>query len=483
MKKTLLPLFTLCIGLGANAQVLNGDFEDWDKLILFQQPNMGIEAVSSNYETFFETGQLNVNQVPNGDGSALRLENIGQGENVMPAYFLTGETPNQEGEALVFGGGIPVEDSNVSGISMDLRYDIPAEVPGFVIVQFKLNDVPVGPGNMGPGTFYFPLSGTQEWENEVFDFGGAINTEIDQVVIGIACSDLINEDATFPEDAWLEADNLTFVNSTDEITNGDFDIWSFVPPIFTPTSVDVDIRPFDRQFFRTDDVSEGVYALGLETLDFDGFVAPGRALMGIRSPEGDIIPTIDLNDEHTMISFDYKYQAEGDVAEAVIVFFELQNDDLVPAFVKTIDLQPNQEFQSVEYSFTEDLEENFVDASKVAIEFTSSKIDAEPQSGSKLILDNVEVSGTLSTFDWVRSAGGPQISAYPNPTLARVIFDFGAERTGYYRVYNAQGFQIDFVNFQNTDRLIHNLYGMPAGQYVFRFYHDSGVETVRVNKL
>jgi len=481
MKKTLLSFIALSMVTMGFAQVQNGGFEVWSELSLFSQPDMGIDVASSNYETFFETGQVNVNAVPNGDGFALRMENIGQGDNVMPGYFLTGMTPDSEGEMLVFGGGISASDPAVTGISVDLRYDIPVESPGFIIVQFKLEGEPTGTGNMGPGTFYFPISGEKSWGMETFDFEAPFNTTYDQVVIGIACSDLINEDAPFPSEAWLEADNLDFVNSTDEVPNGDFDTWAMVPPINIPVGVEVDLNPFETQFFRSEDAFEGNFAMGLQSVERDGFVDAGFALMG-EMVDDEIVPTISITDEHTMISFQYKYTAVSDMGEAMFIFFEEQGDEMVPAYFKTIDLEPTDEYTVVEYPFVEDLEENFIDASMVAIEFRSGKMDENPEAGSTLLIDDVEVSGTLSTFGVARDVI-PQLSAFPNPTLARVIFDFGTTRTGFYRVYNNQGFQIDMVEFQSEEEIIHNLYGMPSGKYVFRFYHNGGVETARVMKL
>ncbi|HKK39923.1 MAG TPA: hypothetical protein VJ949_10935, partial [Cryomorphaceae bacterium] len=191
MKKTLLPLACMALGTAAYAQVENGDFENWDKLILFEQPFMEFGAMSSNYEIFVESGQTNVTKVEHEDGFAVRLENIALAEEVAPAFYLLGGTPDQDGEDLVFPGGVAASDPNVTGISVDMAYDFPGESSGFVIVQFKLDGTPVGTGNMGMGTFFFPVSGQQGWENEVFDFGTTIDTQYDKVVIGFATADLI----------------------------------------------------------------------------------------------------------------------------------------------------------------------------------------------------------------------------------------------------------------------------------------------------
>ena len=481
MKKTLLPIVSLVFTFGAFAQVENGGFENWTNLALFEEPDMGIEVSSSNYETFFDSGELSVSQISHEGGSAIRLENIAKDDEVIPGFFLTGMPPGQAGEMLIFDGGIPASDQNVTGLSMDLSYNIPAESPGFVIVQFKLEGQPVGMGNMGPGTFYFPISGEKDWGNETFDFGESFGTAFDQVVIGMACADLLNDDSPFVPDAWLEADNLEFAGSTDMIENGDFENWAMVPPLEVPVGVDTDFDPFSVKSFKSEDAYEGEYALGLISKEENGFVQTGRAIMGEQN-ENETIPGITINDEHSMVSFKYKYLAENDVAEAKIIFFEEEDGNYIPVMSKNIDLNPTAEYVNVEYPFAEDLEENFASPTKMSIEFMSSREELNPQDGSTLIIDKVEVGGTLPLVG-IAPVDKPRVSAFPNPTLARVQFDFGVTRSGFYRVYNNQGFQIDYVQFDAEQRLIHDLSGLPSDTYVFRFYHSGGIETARVIKL
>lgn len=478
MKKTLLLPACLIFGTAAFAQIENGGFEDWNKLLLFEQPFMDFPAMSSNYEIFMETGLTNVTQVEHDEGSAIRLESIETEDEVVPAFYLLGETPQQEGEDLIFPGGVPASDPNVTGISVDMAYDFPDESSGFVIVQFKLDDMPVGPGSMGTGTFYFPLSGQQGWETKVFDFGTTIGTEYDQVVLGFATGDLIQSDSDFPMGPWMEIDNLSFVNSEDEIPNGGFDTWAQVPPVFVPVKVDVEIDLLNPTMQRSQQVSEGQYALGLITRDFDGFADPSKAMLGTADlPEG--IPTIDLNDEQSILSFDYKYMAQNDVAEVVITFYEESGESIIPVYGKTIDLNPNTEYEAVEYAFIEDLDENFVSATKMSVEFYSSKESGQPVPNSILLIDNVKVTGTLKT---IAATPDFNVYAYPNPTIGRISFKWDTPKTGFYRVYNSQGFQIDFINFQSEKHLVYNLYEMPPGQYLFRFYHEAGIQTVRAIK-
>ncbi len=481
MKKSLLPLAFLALGTAASAQVENGDFENWTKLILFEQPFMTFDAISSNYEIFVETGETNVVQVEHEDGSAIRLENIQIGEDVTPAFYILGGTPDQVGEDLIFPGGIPASDPNVTGFSVDMSYDFPGESSGFIIVQFKMDGMPVGTGNMGTGTFFFPISGQQDWENEIFDFGTTIDVQYNQVVFGFATADLIGSDSDFPAGSWMEIDNLSFINSSDEIPNGNFDVWAQVPPIFYPAKVDVEIDLLNPTYVQSADAADGDLALGLVTRDFDGFAEPSKAMLGTAETEGGI-PTIDLIEEHSMLSFDYKYLADNDMAEAVITFYQESGEFLLPVYGKVIDLEPTATYESVQYSFLDELAENFVTANKISIEFVSSKMDGNPEPNSLLLLDNVELSGTLSLFSFIRNFEPYQVTAYPNPTMGRVTFDLGGTKTGFYRVYNTQGYQIDMVNFQQKQKVTHNLLGMPSGQYTFRFYHENGTRIARVIK-
>lgn len=481
MKKNLLPIAFMVFGTAAFAQVENGGFENWNELTLFEHPSMGFEAVSSNHEIFIESGETNVFQVEHDGGSAMRLENRAVGESVIPAFYILGETPGQDGEDLVFPGGLTASDPNVTGVTIDMSYEFPGEASGFVIVQFKENGVPVGPGTMGTGTFFYPISGQQDWETEVFDFGTAINTAYDQVVIGFATADLIGSDSDFPLGSWMEIDNLSFINSTDEILNGDFELWTELPPVVVPEKVEVEINLLSPAFEQSIDASLGEFALGLMTRDFDGFAEPSKAMIGSAEVEGEIT-TIALNVDDAVLSFDYKYMAENDLAEVIMTFYQESEGSLLPVFVKTLDLEPTETYESVEYNFLNDLTENFVDATKMSLEFYSSKQSGNPEPNSLLLLDNVDVSGALGFFSPTLHYDPFRITAYPNPTIGRVTFDLGMVRTGFYRVYNNQGYQIAYASFQEKKSVTHNLFDMPAGQYTFRFYHESGMRVARVIK-
>lgn len=482
MKNFLLSAVFAALGISAIAQIDNGDFEAWNKLILFEHPVTGITTMSSNYETFFESAELNVNEIEGPTGQALRIENINTDDEVMPGYFLFGETPNSNEDGLLFDGGFAVSDGNVTGISMDLNYDFPSEATGFVIVQFKSNNEPIGPGNMSTGTFLFPLSGSQSWSNVSFDFGGALGVTPDQCVVGIASADLIGDDAPFQNGAFVEVDNIVLTNSSDQVPGGNFESWSFVEPIFYPENCTVDVDPFDANYQRTDAAFEGTYALMLLSTENEGEVEVGQAIMGNREDD-EILPTIEITEETTSLSFMYVYSGANDMGEANIIFYEESMDGFMPVYQKAFDLEVTEGYEMMEYNFADELMENGIEASHMAIVFSSSKQSNNPQAGSILIVDNVEFGSALGIFSSFTRIPQMTINAYPNPTLGRVVFDFGVPRSGYYRVLDRSGNQIAIVEFSGTKTVIHNLMGLAAGKYFFKFSHNGGTESVRVIKI
>lgn len=479
MKKSLLPVAFLALGTATFAQVQNGDFENWIKKSLFNHPVSEFNTISSNHEIFMEYDEINVSQVENGEGSAMRLENIPTVGGVQPAFYIFGETPGQSGEDLIFPGGMNASDPNVTGISVDMRYDFPGESSGFMIAQFKLDGNPVGPGNMGTGTFFFPISGQQDWENVVFDFETTIDTQYDQMVIGFATADLIGSDSDFPEGVWMEIDNVSLMNSTDIVPNGDFESWSQLTPLQTPVNMNVELNLINPEFQRSTDASEGQYALELISQNYDGFVQPAKATVGNATSEGGLA-VIDIAEGHSMFSFDYKYLAVDDLAKVELTFYEEAGEAFIPVYGKIFELEPTNDYQSIEYSFGEELDNNFVSATKMSIEVSSGKAGESNEPNSRLLLDNMTTSTALSVFSGFTKLKSNRIIAVPNPTLGRVSFDLGKIHRGSYRVYNHMGHQIEYNRFRNTRYITYDLTDLPAGVYSFRFYYDEGIRMVRV---
>jgi hypothetical protein len=486
MKKLLLQAICLFAFISTQAQIANGDFEDWTKLIFFDQPYVGVQGTSSNFESYFADGTLNVTEIPREDGSAMRLENVSVDDEVIPGYFMTGGMPTQEGETIFFEGGFPITDSDISGISFDARFNLPAESPGFVIVQFKNGNTLVGTGNMGPGTFVFQMSGdVSDWNLMTFEFDTPVSTEANTCVIGFAAADVLANDQNFIAGAFLEIDNVSLDNSTNIIQGAAFENWIAAPPIYTPDDVLVDIIPFADHYSQTNEANNGAHALELKTISHQGQVIIGTVMMA-EEIDGLVVPNIEIAEGQQMLEFYYKYVTEGeDMATAEIVFYQTTEEESIPVYMHTIDLTPSEDYMLMNYDFGADLQEAEVSANKMSIKFSSSSEAEghEPLLGSTLTVDDVALSEVLSDFVLTSAGNTPQIVAYPNPTYGRVIFNFGAQTSGFYRFYSPQGSMLSATSFSNKTQVIHDLWGLPAGQYIFRFYTPGLVRTKYVVKL
>ncbi|MCA1750882.1 MAG: T9SS type A sorting domain-containing protein [Cryomorphaceae bacterium] len=506
MKNYLLPAVALFAAQGLSAQIENGNFDHWVEKETYQQPTMGVETMSSNLETFHNDGSLNVMPVDGPDGKALRLESINVGNETIPGFFITGNVPDQEGEGLVFGGGVPLTDSNISGVSFSIRHEIDASSPGFVIVQFKANGVPVGEGNMGAGTMMVPIAGVAEWQDINIQFENGFETTPDQCVFAVASGDLLGDDQSFPVGSFIEVDNLNFISSTgtegnqfiteDEISvnpaaqvfpGGNFENWTDVAAELTPAGVLVQFDPFTTTYERTEDASSGMYALALNTVGGDGWSNPTKAVFA----EGELdnaVPYIEINESHRSVSFAYKFEAEDDKASAVVHFFAQTGDgSFDEVFDKEFILEPTDQYTVVEYTFREDLEAllpmrgSMAEVTHVSIEFNSG-IWAEgntPKAGSVLKVDEVALSGG-SLRNETRAVFTPGVTAFPNPATHRVSFEFTLPRSGFYRVFNATGAQVDVKQFSSAKTLVYEVNHLRSGVYFFRFQHNAGVDVVRV---
>jgi hypothetical protein len=510
MKKYLLPVIALIAAPTIHAQVANGDFDQWTKVDLFEHPKMDIEASSSNYETMLDAGILNVNRVDGPSGGAVHLESIDTGDKVYPAFFITGRVPGNGGENLVFGDGVPVNDANVTGVSLDIRYNTFAESPGFVIVQFKKNGTPIGPGNMGPGTMMVSLEGQAEWSNISIEFEEGFAETPDQCVVAIASSNLLSDDEPFTAGAFVEVDNIGFINSVDPFNGGDFETWTEVEPIWTPEGVLVEVDPFTPRYERTIDAFAGMFALALTTSVNGEETRTGKAIFA----EGDIenpAPSIGITSNDQILSFVYKYEATNDVAIATATFYNTldglgtgtdQDGTLEVVHVKQIMLsanlgldigigglqpsndEPSDTWTTINYNFRDELEMANVNATHMVLTFESSawQGDNTPQNGSKLIVDNVMLDGALNSRGSILLAT-PKVTATPNPAAFRTTFTFNQPRTGFFRVLDSKGIQLDIKEFQSAKQIIYDLSNRKSGVYLFRFQHNGGVDVLRVVKI
>lgn len=489
MKNYLLPAIALFAAHGISAQIDNGNFDHWDETVPFAHPVMDTEISSSNSETFYQNAGLNVSAVQGPEGKAMRLESIQTDGEVFPAFFITGKVPQQEGEGMIFEGGVAVDDTDITGVSVNLRHNISGDSPGFVIVQFKADGVPVGEGNMGPGTMMIPLEGEADWHTLTAEFENGFDIAPDRCVFAVATADLLGGDGSFPAGSYVEINEVSFLNGQQTFPGGDFETWADEDPIILPQGVLVDLNPFESLYERTTDAFTGMYALALKTVANEEYTNTGSAVFA----EGDVqnpVPYIAVEPTHTSASFAYKYEAEDDLAGAEIRYFSQdESGDFEEVFTKEFVLTPTEEYTLIQHDFEEDAEGVFGiqrasgEITHMTVEFHSSIWNEgnAPKNGSVLKIDEVALNGgsLRSSGSWVSA---PTLIAHPNPTTHRVQFKMDVQRTGFFRVFNAIGVQLDVKQFVNTSDTHYDLSHLRTGVYIFRFQHDGGQEAVRVIK-
>lgn len=473
MKKTLFSLFVGILALSLNAQIANGDFETWNHITLFEHPTVGFPTHSSNNEAFIATQKANVTRIIENENSFMRIENIAGMEEVIPGYFLYGETPI---DGTTFNGGLLVNDTQLSGISMDLKYNMYGST-GMVVIQFGNGTEPIGPGNVGPGTYLFPITGQQDWTTTEFFLDHPIDPATKTCVVGIASADLFYDDNPYKEGAFIEVDNIEFLNSTDEFPNGDFNHWAPVKTTLMPQNVVAHIHPDYPLINQSTESYEGQYAVELNTVVEEDKTHIGSMTLAQKGDTG-LEPTIEINNEHAL-SFMYQYTATNDHALVTIDFY----NENQPVYQHTLTLQPTQAYQKMEVPLFEIIDDHQFMATHITISFYSSENTSEnpAQMGSRLLIDHVTLESPVGLMGGLISFSSPTIYAYPNPTIGRVAFSYQEPLFGYYQVYNQSGFLIGTQNFSGKQS-VYNLYGYPAGVYLFKFYHNKGFQVIKVIK-
>lgn len=398
MLKNLLSLAGLLFAFGVQAQLLNGSFEQWQNLATFEVPvDNAVTFTSSNQITYFSDGTLSMFEVPgNGGGSAMRVETTSTVDGAEVGFGIWGFPPEDDID-LIFTGGFPFTDQSVTGLSCDLRYDVNTASPGFIIVQFKFEGVPVGPGNLFPGTYIFPISGSQEnFTNTAFNFLPALPSAVDECIIGVASNAILDDDPElFPGD-FIEIDNIAFIGSDQMVPGGDFELWWDAPSVPQPTGWDGAIFPGLELVQQSTDASDGDFAVQLTTMLVDGFVSTSILTQGELTDDG-LMPTVFVPGDFSGLSFDYKYNAVGnDSAYVVIVMSELPNPDPseLSVWAETLEAQTNYTQYAIDLSWISD----FLDVNYIGVAFLSSAegsndgIIYTPEVGSSLLIDNVAIT-------------------------------------------------------------------------------------------
>lgn len=405
MRSIYLTSALLSLAVSANSQLVNGGFEEWVPLPGYDVPVNPEQAFSNSNElTFFFWDVLSMYEVEGVSGSAMRVESTSNGDEVEAGYAVWGNPP--DGDELLFTGGFPMTDSDVTGISCDLRYNINFNSPGFIIVQFKNDGVPAGEGSIGPGTYAFPLLGSQpEFTSMDFTFDPPVPSSIDECVIGFASNNVLDEETVAFEGNFIEVDNLVFIDSETPIPGGDFDTWLPANEVLVPEGWNV--PPFFSLNLveRTTDAASGDYAVQLNSVAVGSEVLAALVYQGEAVDGQGVLPTVPVTGQLESISFAYKYETPGnDLGFAVVVLSEELNPSEEDLYFSGDFLEPSSEYSetTIDLSWVSEL----INVNYVAVAFLSSWDDDggsgnSPVGGSTLYIDDVSLNTIADPCDVV----------------------------------------------------------------------------------
>jgi hypothetical protein len=336
MKNYILVLGSLTFSLALFSQFPNGGFEAWENLGGYDNPDVSPSEFSSvNDQVYWQSGMIPVSEVPGQSGSALRIETVEVDGEISPGFAILGGTPSGDEDPLIFPGGFPFADMAVTGIQADLRYLIDESSPGYIVVQFKANGLPVSGGPDDGGTFFFPIFGdVSVFTTTAFSFDPPLTQMPDSCVVGFISNDLLSEPATGFVGNFLEVDNLMFTGTAETIPGGDMDTWIPGVNIQVPEEWDAFIYGPIESIVQSDDSYEGSFSCQLNTLDINDERLAGVLYKGELSEEG-ILATEEIPDDALGLDFAYKYlPVMNDTALVLLVLSEdLENSPDGLAFI------------------------------------------------------------------------------------------------------------------------------------------------------
>ncbi len=418
-------LMSMCwLATSSHGQLLNGGFENWQE-ITFDHP-VGPETTffSSNFETVYQGGAPSVFQVSGFADSWMRIESTEVNGQAIGGYAIWGNIP--EGDDLLFTDGFAFSDASASGIICDLNYEINPLSPGFMIVQFKFEGSPVGAGNIGQGTYLFPISGDETgFQQTEFVFNPPLPPNIDECVIGFASNNLVDDEAEVFVGNFIEVNNLAFIGSEQTIPGGDFEEWMPVEPYYVPDDWFTIDAFLTNLYERTEDAVSGLYAMKMNTVLLDNVVVESFIAQGQPTEDG-FLPSVPVEEGFVGYSFQYKYEVlQDDMAFAIFFMSEEENPNPEDVIFWGTELPPSSEYALV----TEDLSfivESFA-VNYVGIAFVSSFNGGKeglttPQVGSALYLDDVTLIYQQDPCDVaVEIEQGTQIMLCPDETLTLTL--------------------------------------------------------------
>ncbi len=403
MKKNyiLLVLFlTAFFSSKLTAQVPNGGFENWHVNYLFSEP---LPYFTSNFQAYLALGEGNVLEVPGETNSAVRLETVTDGNEIIPGTIILANIQNGN-----VNGGYPFT-SEPTSISGDFRYDISPADTAALLLFFTWDGFPVN-------ILSIPITGAlPNFTYQTFDIPTFLSPP-DSVLVLVASSSGESPAAG----SWIEIDNLLFDASPEQLPNNGFDDWTDLeteePEDWSSANYFSVLSNSTIVATKSTDAHTGNFALRLETAEISffgqnpdtiGYISTGS--IGDEGIEGGF----PYNDQPDMLTGYYKYTPVGNDTAVVNVSFSKYNsgtgetDSLYEYLVQLPPVSTYTKFE-IPISLSE-----MPDTANLAI--GSSNYEEEGNYlgiGSVLLIDDVQfefIDGTVVPLFY------EEVLLYPNP--------------------------------------------------------------------
>lgn len=302
-------------------EIPNGNFESWNSIPLFEQPDGWF---NSNWEIYPSLNVIKDN-ITNPQGNyAVHLSTIKTSTDTIFGFVANAKLENDQ-----FLGGVPFTEIPDSFKAL-ISYNCANNDSAVILIIFKKDGNPIS-----SDTFY--LYGTQLTYSEISFKLSSLSINPDTVVVGFVSSNPFNEDMTKNPGNFLKVDSVRFTNVSTQIPNADFENWSYVSlELINNWNVLINMLSLssigEAIVTKTTDKYEGEYAVNIKTLAFklqdEGIDTLGLLLLGNLNLE-----TLEITGGFPLKSFKpdslqfyYKYDNSGNINDSA--FFGIRFNKL-----------------------------------------------------------------------------------------------------------------------------------------------------------
>lgn len=385
--------------------VPNGNFEMWNKIQLFEQPD---GYLTTNQQSFFLLQTFNVTKSTDAYSGdyAIKLETIANANDTLFGFAMNGDPQN------ALSGGHPFT-SKPDSVKIQVKSDIKAGDTAIIFILFKKFGITLGM------EMYYVTGKYSSYTELSFPIKTLIANP-DSILFGIASG---NPDGNPIPGTWIMLDDVEFTNSTSNLHNKGFEDWTEVgydEPFgwFTMNSYFL-LGGGQAYANKSTDAYEGNFALAITTTESEvignnepfGIVTTGYFV------NDDLGGGFPLNKKPDSISFYYKYDNSNNTNDSALFYIHFskfsttQNKSIV---VDSHMIFLPSTFSYQYHSIPFDLSIYDIDSSNIVLGSSNFFNEKNIGIGNKLFIDDIEFYYEGVGFP-LTSLIENKINIYPNP--------------------------------------------------------------------